>query len=498
MSEKVKSGIRSWLNVVPASDSTYSIQEMVNFDTNLIRNRLWYIGDPEELSQFYRQLPGEQNKNRFWAAVSTPGREIRKIHAGIPAITVDALTNIIMTDIDSVEVPDKRKDDWKKIEKENGFKTLLETAVSECLYLGDGAFKISLDEQVSQYPIIEWYPADAIDIVYTRGRLKEVIFKSSYVYDRKEYLLYEMYGYGYVRYELHRRNSSHVIDLHTIPQTAQLCDVEFDTSLCMAVPFRIYKNPKHKERGKSIFDGKSDDYDALDEAWSQWLQALRDGRSTKYIPEELVPRNSKTGEYIRPNPFDNSFMTSSSPMVEASKSQIEIVQPNIPTDSYCQTYITALDLCLQGIISPSTIGIDVKKMDNAESQREKEKTTLYTRGKIIDALQDTIPVLIDSVFKTLDLTRNSLALEDTDAMINFGEYANPSFESQIETIGKAKTQAIMSNETVVAELYGDTKTQEWKEKEVERLNAKDGIENFTEPAINNPLEGMSADTEQKG
>lgn len=142
-----------------------------------------------------------------------------------------------------------------------------------------------------------------------------------------------------------------------------------------------------------------------------------------------------------------------------------------------------MDLCLQGIISPSTIGIDVKKLDNADAQREKEKTTLYTRGKIIDALQTTIPKLIDVIFKALD-TLNAVTVEDTVASVEFGEYANPSFESQIETVGKAKSSGIMSNEAVVEELYGDTKTDEWKQEEIDRLNARDGVETMEEPALN--------------
>ena len=142
-----------------------------------------------------------------------------------------------------------------------------------------------------------------------------------------------------------------------------------------------------------------------------------------------------------------------------------------------------MDLCLQGIISPSTIGIDVKKLDNADAQREKEKTTLYTRGKIIDALQTTIPKLIDVIFKALD-TLNAVTVEDTVASVEFGEYANPSFESQIETVGKAKSSRIMSNEAVVEELYGDTKTDEWKQEEIDRLNARDGMETLEEPALN--------------
>ena len=139
-------------------------------------------------------------------------------------------------------------------------------------------------------------------------------------------------------------------------------------------------------------------------------------------------------------------------------------------------------MCLQGLISPSTLGIDTKKLDNAEAQREKEKTTLYTRQTVIYSLQYCIEGLIDKVFKVLNLMQNE-ALEDTEAEVTFGEYANPSFESQIETVGKAKAQGVMSIESIVEELYGDSKSDEWKAEEIKRIKAEQGIAEVEEPIM---------------
>ena len=75
--------------------------------------------------------------------------------------------------------------------------------------------------------------------------------------------------------------------------------------------------------------------------------------------------------------------------------------------------------------------------------------------------------------------------------MNFGEYANPSFESQVETVSKAKTGGIMSIEASVDELYGDSKDDEWKKEEVARLKAEQGIVEMEEPALN--LEGVLID-----
>ena len=138
---------------------------------------------------------------------------------------------------------------------------------------------------------------------------------------------------------------------------------------------------------------------------------------------------------------------------------------------------------MQGVISPSTLGIDVKKLDNAEAQREKEKATLYTRNKIVDALQNVLPKLVNSVLKAY-ATWNQQTVEDIKAYIPFGEYANPSFESQVETVSKARTGQIMSIEASVEELYGDSRNKQWKKEEVARLKAEQGIQDLDEPGIN--------------
>ena len=69
--------------------------------------------------------------------------------------------------------------------------------------------------------------------------------------------------------------------------------------------------------------------------------------------------------------------------------------------------------------------------------------------------------------------------------IPFGEYANPSFESQVETLSKARPGAsIMSIEAQVEEMWGDSKDETWKAEEVKRLKAEQGIAEEEEPEIN--------------
>lgn len=488
MGENIKRGIRSWLNVLPATGASIQINEILDFEANAIRNRIWYRGDGNELEQMYSQMQEFADKYKFWASKCTPGMEMRKIHTGLPGLIVRILAGIVLQDMNDFEFEKPTQEEvWKEIEKENKFRKTLEGCLKEALYIGDGAFKVTIDTNLSPYPILEWYPGERIEIVRGRGRLKEVVFKTPYTDHRQQYVLYEHYGYGYIRNELYRGDT--LVDIKAIEATKSISDWQFDQTVILAVPIMVYESAKFDGRGGSIFDGKLDSFDAFDEAWSQWMDALRAGRARTYIPESFIPKNPETGELMRANPFDNRFIAGDNDMSENGKNQISTEQPAIPHDSYLASYVTALDLCLQGIISPSTLGIDVKKLDNAEAQREKEKATLYTRNAIVEALQEELPLVVSACLNAYNILIGK-PIEEVEVDIPFGEYANPSFESQVETVAKGKQGGIMSIEAAVEELYGDSKDAEWKKEEVARLKAEQGIADVDEPGINQSVGGF--------
>lgn len=476
----LKNAIRSWLNVTEANSLSIQIDELLDFDANAFVNEIWFRGEGYELEQLYKSIPNY--KYSFWGASCTRGLEIRKIHTGLPKIIVNTLTNICVDDMQDIKIENIGKENaWTEIEKENDFKNLVKKAVRKALVTGDGAFKISLDTEISQYPIIEFYEADRIEVKRKRGRVKEIKFKKAFNKDGTKYVLKECYGYGYIEYKLYDAYDNEV-GLEKLDKTKDLKPIYFDNSLIMAEYISFFASDKYEGRGQSIFDSKRDNFDAIDEAWSQWIDALRANRTKTYIPEDLLPRDATTGAIKYGNTFDNRFIATETSMKENAQSKIETVNGTIDCNSYLSTYVTALDLCLQGLISPSTLGIDTKKLDNAEAQREKEKTTLYTRQTIIYTLQYCLEKLIDKVFKVMNIL-NKEPLEETKAEVTFGEYANPSFESQIETVGKAKTQGVMSIESIIEELYGDSKTDEWKAEEVARIKAEQGIAELEEPSI---------------
>ncbi|MDU4749208.1 MAG: hypothetical protein E6X99_23960, partial [Pantoea sp.] len=420
-------------------------------------------------------------KSRFWAATPSADSNIRKIHSGLPAMIADKLRDIVVADIDKISVENGDADRlWQEIAKENKFNDLIEDAIINTLVEGDGAFKISGDSEISKYPILEFFSGDRVDYKFNRGRLTNILFYTSYKKGSKDYVLEENYGKNFIDYKLYLDGKE--VPLTSIEETKDLEIATFSGDYIMAIPLKFFKSPKFENRGKSIFDNKSDAFDALDEVISQWIDAFRDGRVNKYIPDCLLPRNPETGEIIKPNPFDNRYIATGSDAGEQAKNEIKTTQADINYQAYVESYAKALDLCLQGIISPSTLGIDLKKTDNATAQREKEKTTLYTRNKIVDMLTEAIPELVESVLKTYDIFFDKKKTPgEYETTITFGEYASPSFDTVVEIVGKAKSYGIMSIEKVVDELYGDTMTDDDKALEVQRIKEQNGMIEAEEP-----------------
>ncbi|MBQ2641298.1 MAG: phage portal protein [Lachnospiraceae bacterium] len=483
------------LKIRPASERRITIEEPLTFRANVLQNKIWYRGDPAELTQFFRQTAAKDTDTaRFWASV--PFGKVRKIHSGIVSIVVDRYKDIITADMDAVDFgePDDIHpiaDTWQEIAKDCDFNGVLGDAIAGALSSSDGAFKISIDAQ-SPYPIVEFYEADNVEFVMKGRKTTAIKFYTPYRKDEKEYRLEEEYGIGYVRYRLFSEDGKQV-EMSEVEEVAGLKDTTFNGDFMMAVPLVIFRSGKWKGRGKALFDSKTDALDALDEVISQWLDAVRMGRVKRYIPEDMVPRDPNTGQLIEANPFDNDFIAVGSMKTEGAQDKIDVSQPQISYEAYVNSYASFMDLVLQGIMSPATLGIDLKKTDNAEAQREKEKVTLHVRGKIVDALNDALPLLIERIMKTNDLIHGPAA-KDYEVSVKFGEYASPDFGSTVETVVKAKQGGVMSIEQSVEELYGDTWTREDKDAEIARLKAEQGIIDMDEPAVN--LDGLPGEEDQ--
>lgn len=490
MSDKIKQKIRDFLDIDVNHGLSVNIEQLLSFDAECFVNRIWYRGKANELHRLYGSIGDSLGNNHFWASSPTKGMRIRKIHTGLPGLIVDTLTNVSVGDLNDIKLSE-RQSEWDAIADENELDKLVSSAVRDTLVFGDGVFKLSYDESISKLPIIEFFEADRVEYEYTRGRITGIVFKTQKESSGKVYVLKEKYRRDGITYSLEDMQGK-MYDISSVTGFESYREIHNHSDFIPAVPMSFRASVVHPGRGKSIFDGKHDNFDAFDEIVSQWMLAVRKGQIKTYIPLDLLPRDSETGEVLSGSDFDNDYFQLENTMAEGDTNKITTTQGEIQHEALLATYCTVLDLCLQGIISPSTLGIDVKKLDNAEAQREKEKTTLYTRDNIVSELTATLETLVKTTLMFCDAIRN-VEYKDIEVDVSFGGYANPSFEAQVETIGKASQYGIMSTETQVEELYGDSKDKNWKAAEVHRIKEERGVAVVEEPAVNkNPL-GFAAE-----
>ncbi|MDO4864862.1 MAG: phage portal protein, partial [Ruminococcus sp.] len=453
----------------PAPQQSFNINEYTTRETEIIRSQLWYRGDANELFQFFHQLNGVQGS--FWGSVPSDS-SVRKVHSGIPAIIADTLAYIVKSDMDGIEAPDE----WDDIAKNIDFVGTVGKAIIDTLVEGDGAFRVSADGDKIELGFVGASRCEYED--------NEVIIHTEYSAKKRTYMLSERYGKGFIESRLYDENG-HEVPLSTVPDLMKVQPyIVFNGGYCLAVPLRFYASKKYKGRGKSIFDGgKSDCFDALDEVISQWWDAVRQGRVKQYIPESMMPRDPNNGSLLAPNQFGNNYISVSAPLIEGVNNQeIKTVQPEIKYEAFVSAYMNALLMCLQGLVSPATLGIDVGKMSSADAQREKKDVTGHTRNTITAALENVLPKVINAVFMTLDNIHNTEPIE-REVTVSFGEYGAPDFDSRVETVGKAATYGIMSTETQVDELWGGSKDDEFKAAEVQRIKTEKGIMAVSEPSV---------------
>lgn len=464
-----KSAIMKIFKIEPALEHSITVREPLSFQANVLKNQIWYRGDPSELGQFFNAATVDNaTKSRFWAASYTS--KVRKMHSGVPKMVVNKFSDIILGDLDKITINDVEEATnalWEEIAKDNKFTKVLEKAIQGALSCGDGAFKFSYDEAVSKYPLIEFFPADRVEYVRKRGRLHEILYYTCMTCKGKEYRLQETYGKGYITYKLFNDQGKEVA-LNMLEETNNLVDVSFPGEFIMGVPLIFFESTKWDGRGEALMDSKTEMLDCLDEDLSQFLEAIRGARTQKYIPEDLLPRDPSTGRIHEGNDFDNKYIAIGCDRSENAKNEIAVITPDILHEAYNAGFASFLDLCLMGIISPSTLGIDLKKTDNAEAQREKEKTTLYTRGKLVDVLNEIIPQVVSTALKVNDRINNKTPTKYT-VSVTFGEYAAPTFNEVISVVGEAVSYGIMSKRKAIDELYGDTMTEEEKEEELQRI-----------------------------
>lgn len=483
----------------------------INDSTRLIRTKLkeyniWYEGDGDEILNFYTNTNTfeyayepyfHRNKRNYFWAISTTETDIKRTHSGIPKSIVDTLVNITRFPLIRAG---KMQDDNNKVNQ--NLKAILKHANLKKKYRdkqmpltlveGWGCWKIVWDQNYSEYPNVVYYRADSVDFVYRNDDIIGVVFRDFYQgIDNKRYLVVEtrslriMEGVCCLVIDTEvfsiAKDNEHLIKIdnfkEVIPELKGLEEhVEFENcNMLFAVPCIFFEETdKTGAYGKSIFKGKIDQFDDLDQACSQSANSVRKSTPIEYFDSEFLERDRRTGLPKQPRAYDRKYTLfnggRNADGGTNSSSPVQVTQPNLNFKQYSDEAIDILLRIIHGIISPATLGIDLAKKDNAQAQREKEKVTIFTRNGIIDSETEILTQVCNQLLCAYEfMSTGEITCKDYDISIKFSEFADDSFENKLQKLSEAYSGNNISDEMYLNKLYGDTLSPAEYERELKWL-----------------------------
>lgn len=488
----IKKKILSFLGLEKLSESPND--ERLTFISNdeelkfqeIKANKVWFLGSGDELLNFYtqRQTIGfasnpiyNRNKRNYFWSLSSQECDIKRIHSGIPNAIITTLSNVI-------GMPDIKAEGWDEIAEENDFvNKLCQQGRPLTMVCGYGAWKPNFNKSISNVPLWEYYDGEYVKYIYKCGVLMGIIFKSYYKdKNNKDYVLletrYRGNGNSYIEYKLFKLKKDNSIEPAELDKIPELKDIPREPIVIkglnkvLAVPSKYLYDPLNHEYGKSIYAGKLDFFDMLDEIWSQASQTNRVSTPVEYYSPDILER-SNNGLIGMPKLYNRQFVQKAGIADGDGNISQDIIttQPDLNFDKYGYLAQDVLNNILSGILSPATLGISVSSKDNAQAQREKEKVTIMTRSNIINSETRMIHDIVDlSLYLKEYMDTGEITLKPHSININYNEFANPSFENQLQILGTAWIQGELSTEKYIDLLWGDKLSKEDKQKELEWLN----------------------------
>lgn len=504
--DKIKQRILKYLGVEKLDGNPNSDRFTFINDENTVKRqkvdecRIWYVGDSDELQNYYtnRDLSGNakepiynRNKPNYFWGIAVAEQPVKKVHSGIPRAIVDTLSNAV--DIPDISNEDEEiNENIQKIIEVNNFTTkLTQEARPLTLVEGWGGWKVVFDKTLCEYPILQFYEGKDVEYVIKNGMIIGMIFKDFYKYKNQNYVLMETRrideGNSIIEFELFRLDKSNTVSkvpLNTIPELETLPEEGYiieGLKKVLGVPNRYFFDLFDKEHGRSIFTGKIDIFDDMDQCLSQASQTDRVSTPVEYYPVDVIERG-KNGETNLPKVYNRQFVKSVSfPDGDGNlHGEIKTTQPQLNYEQYISRFKSLIDVAITGILSPASMGIDIAKKDNADAQREKEKITIFTRNNIIAAETKMLKELFSVALMMKEyMDTDQISVKDYDISVKYCEFANPTFESMSSILLPMLTNGGISVEMYVDKLYGDSLSEEEKAQEIAKIKEsqqKDDLE----------------------
>lgn len=484
-----------------------------DFSRRITEYRVWSMGNSYVLRRFFVGTLEYRTCNYFWTRAPL---SYRMIHSGLPGLICSKMPRILFGNgiaptvsvyKDSGEV-DKNKTkaatDYtlQLIDKVKLRDVLTECATNES-WGGHSFIKFSFDTELSNFPIVEAADIMATEVVKERNETVAIVFKTWYEDKEKKgnterkYRLDEIYttdgaGDAVIRYELYELSTGEDkrVPLNSISETQKIVEaVNADDEIVFTglKGMLAFEKPNklpslefpHSNYGASDFEGATDSFDAVDEAYSTIINEIRDNRTFRYYSSNNFRRDKDTGEILTPDDgFTKNYVLTEGDIDQEQGTNKNRVVDQIPdkTEEHKAKYLTAVTVALNKAgLSPYSIGITGLESINqsAESQQERNKVTLETRKAKLELWTPYLAKVLSQLlaFNTYLLNRvgvkqDDMPLPDMDitlstVTLDFGEYLQDTDKDLVDIWGLAKSQGISSTQNAVRELH-----KTWSEKQI--------------------------------
>lgn len=505
------------------------------YTKRLTEYNAWYSGSSREIRELYQKAVRQESLNYFWFRCPS---DWRMLHSGIPSLISRKMANIIFGsgynletvvykedgEIDQ-EASDNLKEHAEYIAQKVKLKDIQDEGAQSESWGGHLFVKLSHDTTLSEYPIVEVATPMNAEVVKVRGITTEIIFKTWYEHKNKNYRLDEIYttndaGDAMIAYELYEMASSgeRRVDLYAIPNTAYLREIlgeethiVFEGLKGMLAFEKANISPSHEfaegPYGASDYEGALDSFDALDEAYTELINEIRNNKTLRMIPDTMVPIatvptvNGGTGKAISEgrafidNKYITNFLITTGDLDQEANNRPEYIYVSDKTEDHKKKYLAALTTAINNAgLSPFALGITGLESvsASAESQQERNKVTIETRNKkcslwkeLLEEVYLQLLVYNSWLVKNLNIkqegfVKQDIKFENCDVRITFNDYLSSS-QKQLNDIWLPVMSArAMSHEKFVKQTNPNM-TKEQVLEEVNKIRFEQGM------SIDNPM-----------
>ena len=389
----------------------------------------WYSGDPDQLQAHYGAAaavgPVRPSQRAggvlgavarwWWGQPSAEGEARTKLHVPLAADIAGTSADLLFSEPVSLTAKDTRLADFFGSLADDGLHAQLHEGGEVCAALGGVYLRTTWDAEVSERPWLDAIQPDGAFPEFRHGRLRAVNLWTQLpeVLGGVTHRLVERHESGAILYRLYAgtpSNVGHIVPLQDHPDTMDLADLVNEDGVQETLTKRLTvsyvpnmlpnRSNRRSHQGRSDFQGVTQFFDALDEAYSSWQRDIRHAKSRLHVPAQYLDSDGPGSAGIAD--VDREVYV---PMegVLAKADDGLMIQAQQFAIRHAEHAATCADWANRAVQSAgyaaSTFGEQDGTAMTAAEVQQRERRSYMTRGKKVRywtmGLRDALPTLVE-------------------------------------------------------------------------------------------------------